>query len=161
MADISMLDVIARSLFRRNRSGYVRLAFRSNLGAIARKHGAIARKHGAIARKHGAIAGKHGAVAGRNHQEARRNRREWLAFLYMSCEKMSKLCQGANAFACFRAIQLRAVPRRAIHGGRGLLLAIASCNLLLKDYGQIVLRTCIEVQDAGKEIHARFAMCIP
>ena len=43
-ADASILDVIARSLFRRNRSGYVRPAFRSNLDAIAGKHGAIAGK---------------------------------------------------------------------------------------------------------------------
>ena len=64
-ADASILDVIARSLFRRNRSGYVRPAFRSNLDAIAGNHGAIAGKHGAIAGKHGAIAGKHGAIAGK------------------------------------------------------------------------------------------------
>ena len=75
-ADASILDVIARSLFRRNRSGYVRPAFRSSLDTIARNHGAIAGKHGNIAGKHGAIAGKHGAIAGFSHQEARRNRQE-------------------------------------------------------------------------------------
>ena len=75
-ADASILDVIARSLFRRNRSGYVRPAFRSSLDTIAGNHGAIARKHGNIAGKHGAIAGKHGAIAGFSHQEARRNRQE-------------------------------------------------------------------------------------
>ena len=41
-ADASILDVIARSLFRRNRSGYVRPAFRSSLDTIAGNHGAIA-----------------------------------------------------------------------------------------------------------------------
>ncbi len=38
-ADASILDVIARSLFRRNRSGYVRLAFRSNFGSIGGNRG--------------------------------------------------------------------------------------------------------------------------
>ena len=121
-------------------------------GSMAQSPGSMAQSLGSMAQSPGATARKHGAIAG--------NGWPMLAFLYMNCVKMSKLCQGANAFACFRAIQLRAVPRRAIHGGHGLLLAIASCNLMLWDYGQIVVRTCIEDQDAGKEIRAHFAMCI-
>ena len=78
-ADASILDVIARSLFRRNRSGYVRPAFRSSLdtiagkhGNITGKHGNIAGKHGAITCRHGAIAGKHGAIAGCSRQAGAR-----------------------------------------------------------------------------------------
>ena len=56
-ADNSILDVIARSFFWRNRSGLhfvavlaqATFSYGYSCGAIARKHGAIARKLGAIA----------------------------------------------------------------------------------------------------------------